>query len=472
MKFTPFFYNAPASLVFHCFEEFKTMKNKASFTDFINWLDNGQTTLPHVNRVFDILFKIKENFNDSNSTIPKQYTKDLAALFQNGMINDPISRIENIEIGMGDFHNGKSTAIVTLNNKRKIVFKPTNSQITNSYFKLLDWVNVKAELKQGKYKVLSVEDYHWLEFVDYKPCKTEHDLKKYYQKAGALICIVYLLNGTDFHYENLIANGDTPVLIDHETITQPKVYSSIKNYFKHYKAFEDDSVIRTFLLPDKNKSNLGNCGLGYHKQTQILSLVKKSVHPYSDKWKMETEFKTHDLFKFNIPILNGLRRYADSCIDDLIAGFSSCYQLLLEERKFLQSSNSPLHTFRNNKVRFIWRPTSTYVKIQNKLRLPKNLKNKKQQEQTLRNYLSVAFKNVPQDSQLRFMLEHEITQMLKGDIPYFEVNTSSRDLHTDYGVVKDFFDLSCEENLVRKLGKLSLEDLECQKKIIINSVLN
>jgi len=465
-----FYFNAPSSLVFHCFEEFKSVKNSTSFVDFRRWLDKGFAK-PELNGIFDILFNIEEVFNNSNSTITRKYKKDLELLFRNGVINNPNNRIEEIKVGVGDLHNGKSTALVTLNDKSKLVFKPASSDISSSYFNLIDWINKNSEFRLKKYKLLNAGEYQWLEFIDYKPCKTENDLKKYYQKAGALICIVYLLNGTDFHYENLIANGDTPILIDHETIIQPKVYSSIKNFFKHYQAFEEDSVIRSFLLPDKNKPNPGNCGLGYHKQTQYMSFVKKSVHPYSDKWKMETQLETHDLSKDNIPMLNGERIYANKYIDDLTAGFSSCYQLFLEKRKFLQSSNSPFHTFRNNKVRIIWRPTNLYVKIQNKLRLPKNLKTSKQQEQTLRNYLSVAFKNVPQDSQLKLILEHEIAQMLRGDIPYFEVNTSSQDLNTEFGLVKDFFDLSCEDNLARKLNKLSLEDLEQQKKIIVESIL-
>jgi len=52
----------------------------------------------------------------------------------------------------------------------------------------------------------------------------------------------------------------------------------------------------------------------------------------------------------------------------------------------------------------------------------------------------------------------------------FEVNSSSRDLHTEFGVIEDYFELSAVENIERKINKLSLEDLEFQKNIILESL--
>ena len=49
-------------------------------------------------------------------------------------------------------------------------------------------------------------------------CASEEEIRRYYRRTGHLLCLVYALNGSDFHYENLIADGEHPVPIDLETI--------------------------------------------------------------------------------------------------------------------------------------------------------------------------------------------------------------------------------------------------------------
>lgn len=71
---------------------------------------------------------------------------------------------------------------------------------------------------------------------------------------------------------------------------------------------------------------------------------------------------------------------------------------------------------------------------------------------------------------MQLILKSEIHQMEQGDVPYFEIDASSRDLKTEFGVLQNFFEFSCVENLERKLQKLSSDNLAHQKKLILQSI--
>ena len=44
----------------------------------------------------------------------------------------------------------------------------------------------------------------WVEFVEHLPCRDHDEARRYYERAGMLLCLFYVLEGTDCHYENII----------------------------------------------------------------------------------------------------------------------------------------------------------------------------------------------------------------------------------------------------------------------------
>jgi len=455
------------------FEKFRQTNGDSSMKAFVDVLvvSNMRYLYDSYPVAENILLNYKKK-EDVIDLVHQKFSEDKQQIKNSFFDYGFVPNITNVNAGAGDYHKGLSTAILHLDHE-KIVFKPTSAGVSKSFFFLLNWIEKYYDLGDCSYKIIDKDSYHWLSFVNPTDHETKDEISLYYERAGFMLGILYITNASDFHYENVIAKKNTPVLIDHETIVQPKINKNFLKFFKSFLNKEiEDSVVSTMLLPNHKEETMpvGTCGYGYHKQKSRQVLKKEFIDRYNDNWRSVTRFAEESFKKENIPTLKGVSVYPISHLKELLSGFEKSYNLFKDKKSFLVSGKtSPILTFENKTIRFIWRATNVYAKILKQMELPKNLKSIKNYEQKIKDYLFVAFKNVPEDSELMKIYHHEVAHMLKGDIPFFEVNTSSKDLITDFGVIKNFFELNCLDNFKRKINKLSNQDLKYQKQIIINS---
>ncbi|HEU5368698.1 MAG TPA: type 2 lanthipeptide synthetase LanM [Ktedonobacterales bacterium] len=132
-----------------------------------------------------------------------------------------------LEVGSkaGDRHRGgRSVLLLRFSSGWRLVYKPKSLAIDCHFQGLLCWLNAcGAEPPLQPLRVLECGTYGWSAFVAEAACGSEEEVQRFYERQGAYLALLYVLEGTDLHCENVIAAGEYPMLVDLETLFQPRI---------------------------------------------------------------------------------------------------------------------------------------------------------------------------------------------------------------------------------------------------------
>lgn len=406
------------------------------------------------------------NFSCHISKIFNHFQKDIESIVKTFHLNKNVQKLEIIEVkaSLGDGHNGEGTALVLLSDGTKLIYKPRNVEVTNSYNIFIDWVNSSLDVDLKTFNVLNRDEYGWLEFVKNEEVNSEEELEEYYYKAGMLLAITLFLGSKDYHRENIIASGKNPVLIDHETIIQPFFENKSLRSWDEENKITHFSVLESALIINSGSGVPSEfTGFGVTGQLEITEVDKKVINPNTIDSKRVTRFTTRKLVEKNVPIYKGNYVFANQYKENFKNGFSAVYDLLLKSKEELKSSTSPIEEFRDKEVRYVWRPTFVYFKILKYLRNPAFMLSFEAYQSKLYELLSKAYKGEHMD-EYRFILDFEMNQMLNGDIPIFSLGSLENYLG-DNSTFK-IFERNCLENIYHRIDLLSEKHREEQLEFI------
>ncbi|MCY7791980.1 type 2 lanthipeptide synthetase LanM family protein [Bacillus haynesii] len=384
-------------------------------------------------------------------------------------------RLASLSLQLGDSHNGgRSVMVFHYASNKKIVYKPRSLSVDLHFQQLLHWINNKGECRNLRtLKILNKNEYGWQEYVEYKVCQSKREISRFYERQGKYIAILYLLNATDFHFENLIACGEHPVLIDLEGLVQNTAKDLQDESSAYNIAFNKliDSVLSTGMLPvtyiRSNVLGFDISGLGGDKGQPTGQNTFTLENAQTDKIKLVKVEALSEGSK-NKPFLENEKVVSPSQFSsEIIKGFRDIYSLFIQHKKELLSSNSPLSRFKNDRVRVILRSTQVYSTFLDSSYHPDYLKDGYSREKLI-NFLWLGRKSrtTHQD-----VIMYECRDVIKGDIPYFYCHTDSVDLYHPLGKVKrNFFEISNYECLMKKANSLNKSDMEMQIELIQNSL--
>lgn len=406
-----------------------------------NWLD---VTLEFLNRLC-------ADWDDIRST----FTSD----------RDPGLMVQ-VEAGMSDSHRGgHSVFILTFSSGFQLVYKPKSLAIDIHFQELLSWLNERDyPCPFSTFKVIDRGTYGWTEFIKAEGCASLDELKRFYHRQGGYLAILYALEATDFHYENLIAAGEHPTLIDLESLFHART-ETLDPSEAGQPAFDAmaQSVLRVGLMPqrlrfndDENGIDLSGIGgapgqltpqgVPYLEDigTDCVRLIRKRIAMSGAK---------------NRPTVNGADVNPLDYRKEILDGFTAIYRLMMEYREELLADDGPISRFVADEVRYIIRPTRTYSLLLNESFHPDVLRNALDRDR----FFDRLWLGSEERPYLGKVISAEIADLQHGDIPIFTTHPDSRDIWTSSNQrIPDFLKDSGLELVRQRIQHLSNTDLERQ----------
>lgn len=342
----------------------------------------------------------------------------------------PLGRVESLAPGLSDHHRGgRTVAAVTFTSGLTVVYKPKNLSAEVCFNGTLAWLNAHgAPIDFKTLVVLDRGSHGWAEFAVHLPCETPDAARRYYVRIGALLCLVHALRGTDCHYENLVACGEHPVLVDPEMLLQP---TDVR--LADLTATEDlgviayrqlsETVIGTLFLPfwqfGARGARIDVGGVGHEPDEAHIPRQPGIVDANTDRMRMvRVPYVPTEAAR--PPLLDGRVLSPRDYADDVVDGFTAMYRYLLARREDLVGERGPLRAFESATIRYIVRGTSVYVGLLRQLRTP----------DALRDAVDASIEGevlgqrfLPSALWRRFwpMLGEELDALVRLDVPIFEL---------------------------------------------------
>ncbi|WP_254490156.1 type 2 lanthipeptide synthetase LanM family protein [Bacillus thuringiensis] len=374
--------------------------------------------------------------------------------------------ITSINMAMGDTHDrGKSVSILNFPNKQKIVYKPKNLEIAKKIDLFMSYLNKHMESNFYIPRRLVKEKYAFEEFVEQEDLESSKDAADFYTNYGSLLGLAYIINGSDFHYENIIAYKSHPVIIDMETFFHepaPLYYDQeLKSIIRNELA---ESVIGTSMLPikimkersmDPNQGvDLSGLSFGRHKFPFNILVIKD---PSTDEMRYEWDESYIDECN-NVPTKNGKIYPYIEYKKYIYEGFINFLKKIEQNKKEIEIYIKK--NFANIKVRQIVRPTQKYTDLLRYSYHPSCMQDAIEREKVLHNLWAYSYNN-------KLIAKYEFEEMMLGDIPQFFINTSEKHLYTnDNQKIENSFKETPLEIVIRKIKHLNKNTISQQLNIV------
>lgn len=422
------------------------------------------------------LARAAEQWVSSTAAFLRHVQEDLVELSTAFHYGKPLGYIQKIKPGLSDRHNGGGTVIeVRFEGGPNCLYKQRSCKTDLEFNNFLSWLNENSQpsLSFRTYGVLERPTHGWTEKVSVRPCVDPQQVRRYFERAGMLIAVLYALGASDCHVENILADGEYPILIDAETLMQPRAAIDAFNSWEALSAASEatfyDSVLGLGILPRwiprPGGEKMDVSGLGSQPGRRGASQHKVWEHINTDQMSLSYERTEHVIGRGSLS-LNGHAVNASEYVDEIITGFEEMYRKLIGHRDWLCSEEGLLGRMKGCAPRIIFRDTHIYAGLLDKCLMPQYLKDGMDASICI-DVLAHVFANWEEKPKAWPIIAAEHAALLELDIPRFDSPAETHVLEIGNGsYIPGYLLESSRSRLKRRISKLSEDDLDLQERYI------
>lgn len=403
----------------------------------------------------------------TTSELLARFAADRAAIVAELLGGEDPGRLVAIDTGSGDrHHGGRSVAMLRFAGGVTVVYKPRSLSLHAHFGELVEWLNGAVPgLGLRAVDAIVRPGYGWLEFIPHRPCADVAGVARFYRRQGALLALLYLVDGTDIHFENLVACGDTPVPVDLETLFHPTLPVVMLAGDDPAVAALAASVHRAAILPQLvlgEHGALDISGLGADKGTPYPTDAVDWDAPGTDRMRLArrpAEFTG----AVNRPLLDGADADPAAFQAALLDGFRIAYDAIVAGRDELAGPDGVLARFAGDEIRILARATRVYATLLEESTHPDVLRDSLDRDQVF----DALWADSRHDPVRIGLVGHEQADLWAGDVPLFTGRTDSRRLWTSAGArLPELLDESGLAGATRKLARMDEVDRRSQEWLI------
>ncbi|SDM90426.1 type 2 lanthipeptide synthetase LanM [Lachnospira pectinoschiza] len=410
-------------------EKFSTIEKFLDF--FVEYPVLLRRIMQKVKNLVSYITEVLNNIDSEFKCIKEKY-----------MINS--NKLLAMEFGLGDSHNlGRTTVIINFEGV-KLVYKPHSGELQNAYNEVLMWFNVHTKvlpfyITNDIYR----KEYTICEFVEPDICNEKKEIERFYTRIGQQLAILYLIGASDMHCENIIAKGENPVIIDHETLfNNMKFLNDDKNAFDEVAEIIMESVINSGILSVDIK------GIDYGALAQRSDDEKIKFWVCTNKddeniyfEKLDVQLKKNN----NLPLLKGKEIGKDGYENNILNGFKRVMECVCKEK---ESFIDLCKQFKKCEVRIVLQATQNYSELLQYASHPKYMCDMLSLEKLFENLWM-------QHGKQGRHYKYELMDMNNCDIPIFYAIVNNNSLFTSNRTeLADYFSCSSWELFLNRLNNL------------------